>query len=1312
MNRKMKKVMAFILSLALVCSSFLEFVVPAKAAQTGFASGAAITSDTAFEYCWNNSTVTLSVVALTGTDVTWSITKADGSEAEGISLNDELSDTDAPNGVSKNCAVVIDGTASGSYIVTASATGDVPRTCTLNVADTMTEIVGQVETDFDNQFTNTSIVVKTVVDKRVAGSLEWSSSDGQVTVEPLENKSDGTTYPGSVIKYAKITMASAKPAGGQAVITASTGEKAKERPIVVKKAATMVKDVRVTACDNGEDINVKTHMDDDTIYVDMGETIVLSGIVEGTVVEFDEEKNTYVTDDLVILSCTENDDNFSRELVNLTRIDDTSYSFQYEITGLKATEGKYKANVLTESGQVSKSYNLMVLAPVSQIGLCKEKNYSVFEKNMKNYNVLENEDNYKYLEAKTKMAAVDDLDQNSTEITNTGITMTEGFKLKLKAVFRGKFDEKKKYVCPTTDTVEWTSADRNIVEVSSDGELKAVRSGTTYITCYAKETPTSSRREIGIIYGVTVEAFKPATKITITKGSDANAKVVSKDEIPINQSNVENKYNVILQTQNGEKSNDEWTWESSDEKVFTVDESGYVTPVASGTATLTARAVNSGISASVEIKVLAAAESLTIATNMSGAGVEGHIYTFEARANEGADESEELTWTSADDKIVFLDPNDASKTEHKEFVGRTCKVLVKATSGIAKVTVKGKYLSSAIATRSFTCAEAVEAESVAIYNGDEDVSAKTISVAKGKNLVLTASLLGTDKIPSNDDFEWSIIGDDEGKIVKVKTGLYNEGTLTLEPQTKGKITVQLRDLQTNRLAMVDVNILVPAIDLSLKETNEKMVLALGDSYTLQTQVTPEDTSDIIKFESSAPDIISVDEDGTITALNYSEETVTITASINDNLKATMQVKVAIPVETMVATDSEGHKLENNATINILNKKDLDITLDCGNSTELFNWTSSRESVASVRVSEDTYTCTIHAISTGSANIVVESTVTKQKMTFRVNVVATATDVSRAVVTFAEKNVYAFTGKEVQPEVKVSYGNVELLKGVEYTVSYENNSQVGTGKVIITGIGNYTGTKTVTFKIVQRDITSAQVAKLNNLAYTGAKLTPAVTLTDLGKTLVKDTDYTLTYANNANVGTATVTIRGKGNYSGTKTTTFNIVPQSISKVKVAKIADQKYTGKSILPAITVTNGITKMSANRDYTVTYSANKNPGKAKAVIKGTGNYTGSKTVYFYIAPAKAQLASATSTSAKSMKLKWKKDSKATGYEIYYATKANFSKSSRKVVTISKNKTTSKTIKKLKSNKTYYVKIRSYKKVGSKKIYGDWSNTLRVTVK
>ncbi len=76
-----------------------------------------------------------------------------------------------------------------------------------------------------------------------------------------------------------------------------------------------------------------------------------------------------------------------------------------------------------------------------------------------------------------------------------------------------------------------------------------------------------------------------------------------------------------------------------------------------------------------------------------------------------------------------------------------------------------------------------------------------------------------------------------------------------------------------------------------------------------------------------------------------------------------------------------------------------------------------------------------------------------------------------------------------------------------------------------------------------------------------------------------------------------------------------------------------------------------------------------------------------------------------------WKKDTKAKGYQLVVAQNSKFTKG-KKSVTISKNKTTKKTMKKLKSKKTYYVKIRAYKMSGKTKVYGAYSKVKKVKVK
>jgi len=85
-------------------------------------------------------------------------------------------------------------------------------------------------------------------------------------------------------------------------------------------------------------------------------------------------------------------------------------------------------------------------------------------------------------------------------------------------------------------------------------------------------------------------------------------------------------------------------------------------------------------------------------------------------------------------------------------------------------------------------------------------------------------------------------------------------------------------------------------------------------------------------------------------------------------------------------------------------------------------------------------------------------------------------------------------------------------------------------------------------------------------------------------------------------------------------------------------------------------------------------------------------------------------STKKKTMTLTWKRDKSCNGYQIAYSTKKNFK--SKKLKNISKNKTVKYTFKKLKSKKTYYVKIRPYTKIDGKKVYGAWSKVKKVKVK
>ena len=148
---------------------------------------------------------------------------------------------------------------------------------------------------------------------------------------------------------------------------------------------------------------------------------------------------------------------------------------------------------------------------------------------------------------------------------------------------------------------------------------------------------------------------------------------------------------------------------------------------------------------------------------------------------------------------------------------------------------------------------------------------------------------------------------------------------------------------------------------------------------------------------------------------------------------------------------------------------------------------------------------------------------------------TAIDISEAEVT-VEDQVYA--GSAVEPAVTVTLNGTELQKDRDYTVEYQNNTAPGTATVIITGIGDYTGTATQTFAITA-DLSDATV-DVEDQTYTGNAVEPAVTVTLNGTELQKDRDYTVTYQNNTEKGTARVTITGIGNYEGQAFGSFEIV----------------------------------------------------------------------------------------------------------------------------------------------------------------------------
>ena len=177
------------------------------------------------------------------------------------------------------------------------------------------------------------------------------------------------------------------------------------------------------------------------------------------------------------------------------------------------------------------------------------------------------------------------------------------------------------------------------------------------------------------------------------------------------------------------------------------------------------------------------------------------------------------------------------------------------------------------------------------------------------------------------------------------------------------------------------------------------------------------------------------------------------------------------------------------------------------------------------------------------------------------------DISSAAITY-DAGPYGYTGKEWKPEVAVSFNSATLTAGNDYTVSYENNINAGTAKIIITGIGDhFTGLTEKTFTINSAEISGCTFAPIADVTYNTKAHTPEVTVAISGRTLEADKDYTVSYASNVNAGTATVTVTGKGNFTGSANTTFTIAKAdlNLSVYTISSLCTETEVKTSTLPS---------------------------------------------------------------------------------------------------------------------------------------------------
>ena len=214
----------------------------------------------------------------------------------------------------------------------------------------------------------------------------------------------------------------------------------------------------------------------------------------------------------------------------------------------------------------------------------------------------------------------------------------------------------------------------------------------------------------------------------------------------------------------------------------------------------------------------------------------------------------------------------------------------------------------------------------------------------------------------------------------------------------------------------------------------------------------------------------------------------------------------------------------------------------------------------------------------------------------------------------------YNGYAQEPEVVVKAGDIRIPID-DYAVTYSNNINVGGSALasITSASANVTGAREQRFRINPIDLESAdgvEVTGIEDTMYTGSAIEPEPSVAVAGTPLTQGVDFSVTYRNNTEIGTATVTIVGTNNYRGTLERSFQILRASIATADIS-VGQARYTGNPVSPQVTVQVGTTTLENETDYELTFENNLNAGTAQAVVTGIGNYEGTTRKDFTIEPA-----------------------------------------------------------------------------------------------
>lgn len=244
-------------------------------------------------------------------------------------------------------------------------------------------------------------------------------------------------------------------------------------------------------------------------------------------------------------------------------------------------------------------------------------------------------------------------------------------------------------------------------------------------------------------------------------------------------------------------------------------------------------------------------------------------------------------------------------------------------------------------------------------------------------------------------------------------------------------------------------------------------------------------------------------------------------------------------------------------------------------------------------------------------------------------------------------------------------------------------------------------------VKKKALTKKMIRLKKKYAYEGKAIKGNETVKDGKEVLDSGKDYKASYQNNKNLGKATITIKGIGNYKGTKKVSYTIVKRSVRSVTCHYKKTKSYTGRWVKPNVTLKVGKVKLEKNRDYTLVYRNNLQIGKASVVIQGMGNFTGKKTISFKIVPQTPKIQKL-KKNKKSFAITYSSGKMVHGYQMEVSTASSFAAKKTQKYILNGNRFEACGLKK----GTYYIRVKAYYSKKGKRYESGYTSKRKIKIK